>query len=46
MTTWLVAFSERLFQKEKLHSMEALLAQKIGVSFAAGFYPSLAVSEL
>lgn len=42
----IAAFPERFFHKEKRRLMEALLAQKIGVSFAAGFYPSLAVSEL
>ncbi|OUI91457.1 hypothetical protein HK13_10105 [Acetobacter indonesiensis] len=42
----IAAFPERFFHKEKRRLMEAFLAQKIGVSFAAGFYPSLAVSEL
>lgn len=42
----IAAFPERFFQKEELRLMEAFLTQKIGVSFSAGFYPSLAVSEL
>jgi hypothetical protein len=40
------AFSERLFQTEKLNLMQAHMALKIAVSFSACFYPLLAVSEL